>query len=76
MREDATELSVVVIALSAPSGQRVASILDTSPLNRTNCDKKKIGEQTAENQKVTIHSLIELPEGHQVPTDMDKQFIV
>ena len=74
-------MSVVVIALSAPSGQRVASILDTSPLNRTNCDKKKIGEQTAENQKVTIHSLdltrlIELPEGHQVPTDMGKQFIV
>ena len=43
--KDATELSLVVIALSAPSGQRVAPILDRSPLNRTNCAHQKIGEK-------------------------------
>ena len=43
--KDATELSLVVIALSAPSGQRVAPILDTSPLNRTNCAHQKIGRK-------------------------------
>ena len=44
-QKDATELSLVVIALSAPSGQRVAPILDTSPLNRTNCGQQKIGKK-------------------------------
>ena len=42
IERDATELSLVVIALSGPSGVGVAQILDTSTLNRTNCDHQKV----------------------------------